>query len=58
MIDLEYEELLELIKQTTENLKVMNAFQKDARCQLGDGTLSELEDSMNEALNGWISSNC
>lgn len=58
MLDLEYEELLELIKQTTENLKVMNAFQKDARCQLGDGILSELEDSMNEALNGWISSNC
>lgn len=58
MIDLEYEELLELIKQTTENLKVMNAFQKDACYQLGYGTLSELEASMNEALNGWISSNC
>jgi len=58
MIDLEYEELLELIRQTTENLKVMNAYQKEARCQLGEDTLSELEDSMNEALNGWISSNC
>lgn len=57
--DKEYNELINLMKETTEKLKRMNELQIKLRLQFGDSIQYLLFlDEMDKANNGWISSGC
>lgn len=57
--NMEYEEFLALMDQTTENLKRMSELQSKLRLQFGDASKYEMfTHEINEAINGWISSGC
>lgn len=58
-IEMEWEEFIELMKQTTENLNKMTKTQAYMRWQFGEiEELNELIEAMNDATNSWIRSNC
>tara|TARA_R110000868_G_scaffold75946_3_gene218796 strand:+ start:13350 stop:13544 length:195 start_codon:yes stop_codon:yes gene_type:complete len=55
----EYNELICLMKETTEKLKRMTELQVKLRLQFGDSIQYLLFlDEMDKANNGWISSGC
>lgn len=55
----EYNELISLMKETTEKLKRMTELQVKLRLQFGDSIQYLLFlDEMDKANNGWINSGC
>lgn len=57
--DMEFEDFVDLMKQTATNIKRMNAVQNYARYQMGENdAFDDLRSSMREAMDGWVSSNC
>lgn len=55
----EYDELISLMKETTEKLKRMTKLQLKLRLQFGDSIQYILFlDEMDKANNGWINSGC
>lgn len=56
---LEYQEFLELMKQTTENLKKMTAAAEAMRWQgINEEAFNAFQTELYNAQSGWVSSNC
>lgn len=55
----EYDEFIELMKQTTENLKKMTEAANRMRWQgIDEKAFNAFVNQLDEAKDGWISSNC
>lgn len=55
----EFTQFMELMKQTTDNLKKMSSIQNDMRYQFGHPQIFEdFVEALNDTQHGWVSSNC
>lgn len=54
----EWEELMTLMKETTNNLRRMGEISESMRFQYENKAWEEFSQAMNDATEGWIASHC